>query len=175
MGKSATGEKQKFDWITASKTKKYKIITAVVLVIGVLFLGLSLIMRNLQTSAVVPNSLTIMDSTLSGYDAKSNSYKISQDETIVLSTGTVEGRALTTPIRFELDSAAAKFLEVRDNTNEDRITSSHYAGLFYLHILDDAPGPEETDDGFQYPQGTLTITCGSYLLEIKFTYYKITK
>lgn len=170
MGKSATGEKRKFDWIATSKTKKYKIITAVVLVIGVLFLGLGLLMQNMQTAAVVPNRLEIVDGTLSGLvGGKLNTYNISQDETIVLTTGTVDGRPLTTPIEFFLLDGAEEFLEIYDSTNTKPITSSHYSGLFYLHIRDNAPGPDENNI---YPSGILRITCGSYALQINLTYYK---
>ena len=91
MGKFTTGEKPKFDLITASKTKKYKIITAVILVVGLLMLGGGLLFRGLVTSAVAPNSLQIdMLSNLQGHNCT-----ISKNQLFCLSTGTVEGRALS--------------------------------------------------------------------------------
>ena len=90
MGKTTeTGEKPKFDLITASKTKKYKIITAVVLIIGVLLLALGLLLRSTLTSAVTPNALTIVDGTLSnleGTGPTNYNCTISIDQTFVLTT-----------------------------------------------------------------------------------------
>lgn len=175
MGKFAAGEKPKFDLITASKTKKYKIITAVILVIGVLFLAGGLLLRMTITAAVTPNALTIGHlSNLSGNGPINYTCIISQDETFVLTTSTPQDRALANPITFELDNDAKSFLEIRDKTDTVPINTSHYQGRFWLHIRDGVPefigdGTSEADR----PHGTLTIRCGSRVLQIKFIYYKI--
>ena len=177
MGKSTTGEKPKFDWITASKTKKYKIITAVVLVIGVLLLGGGILLRGLLTAAVTPNGLTIMNGSLSGLDGTGPvGYKctISQDESFVLSTSTLQDRALANPIVFTLDADAQTFLAIYDTKNSYEIGSSNYQGLFWLHIRDNAPEWVTDAAGRQVrPSGNLKITCGSKTLMIKITYHKV--
>lgn len=170
MGKLSTGEKPKFDLITASKTKKYKIITAVILVIGILLLGGGLLMRNFVTAAVTPNNLKI--DALSGWQGGEN-YVISIDESFILSTGNVQGRPLNTPITFELRDGADKFMEVC-NAKYNPVKSSYYAGVFYLHIRDDAPAT--VDNGFGEmvnPTGTLVICCGSHSLTLRFTYQAV--
>ena len=124
MGKLTTGEKPKFDLITASKTKKYKIISAVVLVIGILLLGTSILLHSMLSSAVTPNALTIMDKSLSGLNGKgpiNYTCTISQDEPFVLTTGTPQDRGLANPILFEIDDDAKTFLEVRDKDNQNKI------------------------------------------------------
>ena len=177
MVKLTTEEKAKFDLITASKTKKYKIISAVVLVIGVMLLGVSLLLRSMLTSAVTPNALTITDKSLSGLDGTgptNYTCTISQDETFILSTSTPQDRALANPITFTLDDDTKLFLEVREKSNTRAISTSNYQGLFYLHIRDNAPEyiTEGLDEKVR-PSGYLTITCGSKVLRIKFTYHKI--
>ena len=170
MGKLASGEKQKFDLVTASKTKKYKIIVAVVLVIGVLFLAGGLLMRSMLTSAVTPNALTIMDGTLSNLDGTAPTdyiCTVSQDESFVLSTSTPQDRALANPITFTLYDGAETFLEVA-------ISSSNYQGMFWLHIRDDVPEYVEDSAGNQVrPSGYLRIACGSKVLRLKITYHKV--
>lgn len=171
MGKNATGEKPKFDLITASKTKKYKIITGVILGLGVLILAISLLMKSLVTQAVVPNSLNIENlSNLQG-----NHCIISNDQCFTLSTGTTPGRALADPIKFTLLDGADAFLEVRDDTDRNAINTSYYNGLFYLHIRENAPTwVENSSDGtLVRPTGILRITCGSHLLEIHLEYHAI--
>lgn len=166
MGKFTTGEKPKFDLITASKTKKYKIITAVILVVGLLMLGGGLLFRGLVTSAVAPNSLQIdMLSNLQG-----NNCTISKNQLFCLSTGTVEGRALSQPIIFELKDGAEDFLEVWDAKETQQLTTSHYPGMFWLHIKDDAPQSVNKEGNDVNPSGRLIIRCGSHVLEINFTY-----
>jgi|GEM_PF-3133755 len=177
MGKTFNGDKPKFDLVTASKTKKYKIITGVILGLGVLLLLGGILMRTLVTSAVTPNALTITNGTLSGLDGTGPmNYvcTISQDETFVLTTSTPIDRPLANAIKFELDENAQTFLEVRDNTDTEKINSSNYQGLFYLHVLDTAPEfiDSDTDEAIR-PSGYLTIRCGSRALRIKFTYHKI--
>lgn len=164
MGNNTAGEKPKFDLITASKSKKYKIITAVVLIIGVLLLGGGLLMRSFVTSAVAPNNLKL--SNLSGRQSGEN-YIITKDEPFFLSTGNFADRALTTPITFTLMDGAEDFLEVC-NADMNPITRSYYAGQFWLHVLDDAP---VTDQNGIRPTGTLVITCGSHTVIVRFTYY----
>ena len=177
MGKLASGEKQKFDLVTASKTKKYKIIVAVVLVIGVLFLAGGLLMRSMLTSAVTPNALTIMDGTLSNLDGTAPTdyiCTVSQDESFVLSTSTPQDRALANPITFTLYDGAETFLEVRDISDSYAISSSNYQGMFWLHIRDDVPEYVEDSAGNQVrPSGYLRITCGSKVLRLKITYHKV--
>ena len=165
MGKHATGEKQKFDLVTASKTKKYKIITGVILGIGVVLLLLSLLLKGSVTQAVVPNTLMINNlSNLKGTGPTGYTCVISQNETFTLSTGTTQGRALATPIKFTLLNGAKDFLEIQD--------SSYYDGLFTLRIRNNAPAFVENDFGQMVrPTGTLRITCGSYVIQIQFTYY----
>ena len=183
MGKTFDGDKPKFDWVTTSKTKKYKIITGVILGLGVLLLLGGILMRNLVTSAVTPNALTIMNGTLSGLDGTGPmNYvcTISQDETFVLTTSTPTDRPLANAIKFELDDDAATFLEVRNSTDERAISSSNYQGMFYLHIKDTA-NDNLNADGYiaanteedVRPTGYLTIRCGSRALRIKFTYHRI--
>lgn len=171
MGNTA-GEKPKFDLITASKTKKYKIITGVVLGVGILLLALSLLFRSMLTAAVTPNSLTFMDGTLSGLSGTGPTNftcEISIDQNFVLSTGTPQGRALANPITFTLDQNARTFLEVREKTGSYAISRSNYQGMFYLHIREDAP---EYINGLR-PSGDLTIRCGSKVLKVTFTYVKV--
>ena len=170
MGKSATGEKPKFDLITASKTKKYKIITAVVLLIGVAFLGLGWLLKSTVTAAVTPNDLTIMEGTLSNYDG--TNCILSQDEAFVLSTGTLPDSPLSDPIIFTLDAGASRFVQIYDSKMRP-ITQSNYQGLFYLHIFPDTP--EFIDNGYGEmvrPSGNLIIRCGSHVIQIKLTYHK---
>lgn len=165
MGKFSTGEKRKFDLITASKTKKYKIITAVILVLGILMLGGGLIMSNLESKTVIPNSLEIDN--LSGLDRGNNHCIISQDETFTISTGTLSGHPLSTPIRFKLLNGAEDFLSI--------IPQSYYDGLFTIYVKEDAPKFVEnpiTHEFDQHPTGTLRITCGSELIQIEFEYVK---
>ncbi|MCQ2382053.1 MAG: hypothetical protein MJ054_01990 [Clostridia bacterium] len=169
MGKITMNEKPKFDLITASKTKKYKIITSIVLVVGILMLIGGILLRTTLTSAVTPNALTINH--LSNLD--NSTCKISRDESFVISTSTPSNRALATPIIFELDDDAKLFLEVREKTDSQAINSAYYQGLFYLHVLDNAPsylGEGTTDEN--RPAGYLTIRCGSKALKIKMIYYK---
>ncbi len=177
MGKTTeTGEKPKFDLITASKTKKYKIITAVVLIIGVLLLALGLLLRSTLTSAVTPNALTIVDGTLSnleGTGPTNYNCTISIDQTFVLTTGTPQNRALANPIIFTLDNDAKQFLEIRDKTNTTTIGKAYYQGMFYLHLRDNVPEYVEKNGEQVRPSGYLTITCGSKILRIKFTYRKV--
>ncbi len=171
MGKNTTGEKPKFDLITASKTKKYKIITGVILGLGILILAISLLMKSMVTQAVVPNSLNIGD--LSGL--RGNQCIISNDQSFILSTGTTPGRALADPIKFSLLDGADAFVEVRDSADRNAISTSYYNGIFYLHIRENAPAwVENSSDGTKVrPTGTLRITCGSYLLEIHLEYHAI--
>ncbi|MCM1404674.1 MAG: hypothetical protein NC133_04235 [Prevotella sp.] len=172
MGKNTTGEKPKFDLITASKTKKYKIITGVILGLGILILGVSLLLKNLVTSAVVPNNLAINHlSNLTGTGPVNYTCTISQTEIFTLTTGTTAGRALANPIKFTLLDGAADFLEVRDATDSYAIDTSYYNGLFTLHIRDTAPASVVNAAGDTVrPTGTLQINCGSFVLRIKFTY-----
>lgn len=173
MGKNVTGDKPKFDLITASKTKKYKIIFGIILGLGVLLLIGGIVLRGTLTSAVTPNSLTIEH--LSNLDgAAPINYKciISQDESFVLSTSTPQDRALINPITFDLDDDAKMFAEIREKTNTTAITQDRYQGMFWIHIRDDAPrfiGTEQTDAN--RPKGYLTIRCGSRVLRIELTYY----
>ena len=165
-----TGDKPKFDLVTASKTKKYKVITAVVLIFGLLFLGGGLLMRGLVTSAVAPNSLQISQLT----NLQGSSCVISQDELFCLSTGTLEGRALSQPIIFELSNGAEDFVEVWNDKMTQPIMTSNYPGMFYLHIKDDAPEFIEDNQGNKMlPTGKLTIRCGSYAIQIDLTFKKI--
>ena len=174
MGKFATGDKPKFDLVTASKTKKYKIITAGVLILGLLLLGGGLLMKNLTTKTVIPNALEITE--LSGLTSKNGQLTcdISVDQPMLIGTGTVEGRALTEPITFTFLNGASKFLTVRDSTNTSQITKTYYPGLYYLSIRADAPEfvTNEVGDDVR-PSGTLRIQCGSYIKDIVFTYYKV--
>lgn len=163
MGNITSGEKPKFDLITASKSKKYKIITAVVLIFGILLLGSGLLMRNFVTAAVAPNTLEL--SNLSGQQSGEN-YIITQDEPFFLDTGNFTNRALTTPIIFTLMDGAEDFLEVCD-ADMNPITQSYYAGQFFLHVLSDTPA---TDENGISPTGTLVITCGSHTIILRFTY-----
>ncbi len=169
MGKFATGEKPKFDLITASKTKKYKIITAVVLVIGVLLLGLSILMYNMLTVAVAPNNLFVDN--LSNYSRNLGTCTISQDESFTITTGNPIDRALIDPIIFELDADAAVFLQIYDQTNTHEISSSRYQGLFYLHIRKDAPTTVEKNGITVEPSGILKIKCGIHITQINITYH----
>ena len=176
MGKLGTSEKPKFDLITASKTKKYKIITAVVLVLGVLLLVGGILLRYTLTSAVTPNALSIMEKSLSGLSGTgptNYTCTISQDECFVLSTTTPQDRALANPIKFNFDDNIKPYIEVRDKSNSYAISSSHYQGKFYLHVSDNAPEFVQNTYGEQVrPTGYLTITCGSKVLRIKLTYHK---
>ena len=170
MGKSTTGEKPKFDLITASKTKKYKIITAVVLLIGILILGGGWLMRGMVTSSVTPNDLSIVEGTLSNLNA--GECIIAQDESFVISTGTLAGRPLSDPIVFTLDNGARQFVEIWDS-NFRPVETSHYAGLFWLHIKDNAPTEVADIYGEMVPpSGNLIITCGNFVKKIKLTYKK---
>ncbi len=178
MGETTvTGEKPKFDLITASKTKKYKIITSIVLVIGVLCLAFSLLLRSMITSAILPNSLEIVEGSLSGLNGvRPVNYTcvISQNQTFMLSTGTPQDRALSEPIQFILDADASLFLDVYDKTNSYPINSSNYQGLFYLHIKNGAPEyVKDQNNQDVRPSGKLTIKCGAKILQITFTYHKI--
>lgn len=171
MGKNATGEKTKFDLITASKTKKYKIVTAVILVLGVLLMGGGFLLRSLNTSAVTPNNLTITE--LSGLDGTERYYTctISIDSPFVLTTGTPKDHPLANPITFTLDADAQSFLQVCDK-NYRVINSYNYQGQFYLHIRTDITVPEFLDNG-ERPTGTLTIRCGTHVIIIKITYHHV--
>ena len=172
-----TGDKPKFDLITASKSKKYKIITVVVLILGVLLLGGGLLMKGFNTATVVPNTLEIVKSEFSGLTTTNGELTcdISIDQPFILKTGTDSDRALATPIIFTLLNGAEKFLKVCDATNSQQITKSYYPGLFYLSILDNAPAyvtnPENGEP--MRPEGILRITCGSFMQEIKLTYYQV--
>lgn len=177
MGETTvTGEKPKFDFIAASKTKKYKITASVILVVGVLCLAISIFLRSTLTSAITPNSLTIVKDSLSGLDGMgplNYTCTISQDETLRLSTGTPQERALANAITFIIDDDAKAFLEVRDKTNSTKINSSNYQGLFYLHIKDNAPEyVKDNNNQDVRPSGNLTIKCASKVLRIKITYHK---
>lgn len=182
MGKIFDGEKPKFDLITASKTKKYKIISGVILGLGVLLLLIGLLMYNLVTAAVTPNALTIVDKSLSGLDGTAPmNYicTISKDEPFMLSTSTALDRPLANPIKFELDDNAKKFLEVRAKEDGPAVDEYYYQGLFYLHIKDTANDNLDTDgyiisndEEKVRPTGYLTVRCGSRALRIKFTYHK---
>ena len=176
MGKTATGDKPKFDLITASKTKKYKIITAVVLTVGVLLLALGLLLRSTLTSAITPNDLTIVKDTLSGLDGTgptNYTCEVSIDQPFVLSTSTPQQRALANPITFKLDADAQTFLEVRDKTDSYAINQAYYQGMFYLHVRENVPAYINQNGEDVRPSGYLTITCGSKVLRIQFTYVKI--
>lgn len=155
-----TWEKQKFDLITASKTKKYKIITAVVLVLGVLMLVGGILLHGSLTSAVTPNDLRVVPQTLSGYDGETCT--LSQDETFVLSTGTLQNRPLTEAIKFKLDEDAQKFLVIQNHKNQT-ITSSNYQGLFRFHI---------TNPDVDNQSGKVRITCANKIIEITVVYTK---
>ena len=100
MGKLGTGDKPKFDLITASKTKKYKIITAVVLIFGLLFLGLGLLLKGAVTQTVIPNNLEISE--LSGLTQKNGEYfcDISIDQTFIINTGTATAEDIKELIEF---------------------------------------------------------------------------
>lgn len=167
MGKNTTGEKPKFDLITASKTKKYKIITAVVLLIGVLCLAGGLLMHSFVTKAVTPNNLKLNN--LSGWKG-GEKYVISTDESFTLSTGNVFGRPLTDPITFTLLDGADQFVEVWDSESK-QITSSYYAGVFYFHIKAGAPTRVQNEMGLWVaPSGTVVIRCGSHVVKIVLEY-----
>jgi len=175
---TTTGDKPKFDLVTASKTKKYRIITAVVLVIGVLLLIGGLLMKGLNTTTVVANSLEINE--LSGLTKKNDNNigglycDISVDQPFLINTGTVNGRALSEPITFSLMGGAEQFLMVCDASNTYQINKSYYPGMFYLTIRDDAPTFVYNEIGEAVnPTGKLRISCGSYVKEINFTYYPI--
>ena len=171
MGNFATGDKPKFDLVTASKTKKYKVITAVILILGLLLLGGGLLMKGLNTKTVVPNTLEINE--LSGLTNKNGQLtcNISIDQPFLINTGTVDGRALVEPITFTFLDGASQFLVVRDQNNSRQITKSYYPGLFYFGIRANAPeyvinaGGESVN-----PTGKVRITCGSFMKEIVFTY-----
>lgn len=171
-----TGDKPKFDLITASKSKKYKIITVVVLILGVLLLGGGLLMKGFNTATVVPNTLEIVKSEFSGLTVTNGELTcdISIDQPFILKTGTDSDRALATPITFTLLNGAEKFLKVCDSELE-QITESRFPGLFYLSILDNAPAyvtnPENGEP--MRPEGILRITCGSFMQEVKLTYYQV--
>ena len=173
MGKLGTGDKPKFDLITASKTKKYKIITAVVLIFGLLFLGLGLLLKGAVTQTVIPNNLEISE--LSGLTQKNGEYfcDISIDQTFIINTGTLSGRALAEPITFTLLDGADLFLSVYDATNDHLITEAYYPGLFYLHIKRNAPAYINRQGEQVEPTGKLRITCGSFEEVINFTFKKI--
>lgn len=175
MGTFSTSDKPKFDLIAASKTKKYKIITAVFLIIGILLLGLSLLLRTTLTSAVTPNALSLSQlSNLDGTGPLNYICTISEDEIFALSTGTPRDRALANPITFNLDEGASAFLEIRDKSDSYAINQANYQGMFWLHIREDAPAFVTNIIGEnEEPSGYLTITCGSKVLRIKFTYHKI--
>ena len=171
MGKFSTGDKPKFDLIAASKTKKYKIITSIVLVIGILCVAISLLLRSMLTPAILPKSLEIHS--LSGL-TDAGTCVISQDQIFNLSTGTPQDRALSQPIQFILDAGASSFLEVYDKTNSYPINSANYQGMFYLHIKNNAPEyVKDQNNQDVRPSGKLTIKCGAKILQITFTYHKI--
>lgn len=174
MGKFATGDKPKFDLITASKTKKYKIIFGIILAVGILMLIFGLVLRSTLTQAVTPNSLSINHlSNLDGSGPLGYQCIISQDESFTIATGTPSEKPLANPITFILDDDAKRFVEVYDKSNTNSINTARYQGLFYLHVLDDAPeyiGDGRTDQ--DRPTGYLVIRCGSRVLKIKLTYYK---
>ena len=183
MGNEFDGDKPKFDLVTASKTKKYKIIAGVILGLGILLLLGGILMRTLVTSAVTPNALTIVEKSLSGLEGTTNApmdytCTISQDESFMLSTSTALDRPLANPIKFELDNDAKKFLEIQDK-NGATIKEYYYQGLFYLHIKSTANDGLDADGYLTSnseekirPTGYLTIRCGSRALRIKFTYHK---
>ena len=169
MGKNANKDKPKFDLITASKTRKYKVIVAVVLVLGVLLLGGGLLMRMMVTPAVTPNGLEI--DSLSGLRQKNglNVCTISIDQTFVVSVGRDMDAPLVNPITFTLDENAKQFMEVWDIADQKPITEAYYAGVFQIHIKDNAP----TEINGKQPTGNLTIRCGSYAYSIDFTYHYV--
>ncbi len=175
MGNFSTGDKPKFDLITASKTKKYKIITAVVLILGVLFLLGGLLLRSFITSTDIPNSLTISNlSNLTGKGPIDYKCTIPNNQPFILNTGTLDGHPLTEPIVFTLEDGAEDFLEVWNSNETKRITRSYYSGLFYLHIKADAPKSVPNNNGDMVsPTGTLKISCGSFVIKILFTYAAI--
>lgn len=172
MGKFTTGEKPKFDLITASRTKKYKIISGVILALGILLLIIGFILRGTVTQAVMPNALSIDNlSNLEGSGPVSYHCEIAQDQLFTISTSTPTEKALATPITFILDEDAQQFVEVRDQSDTRTITKANYQGLFYLHIKENAPayiGDGRTDQ--DRPTGYLRIECGSRILRIKLTY-----
>ena len=177
MGKFATGDKPKFDLITASKTKKYKIITAVILILGVVCLLGGILLRSFVTSTDTANILSITDlsgleDTQKAEDADCNyQCEISTNQMFVLNTGTLDGHALSQPIVFTLDENAKQFLEVWNANETHQIPDSHYPGRFYLHIKDNAPKFVQGADGTMVnPTGKLTISCGSFVIRIKFIY-----
>ena len=173
MGKFASGDKPKFDLITASKTRKYKIVTSVVLILGLIFLGLGLLLKGGVTQAVIPNSLEISE--LSGLTQKNGELlcDISIDQSFIVNTGTVDGRALVEPITFTLMDGAEKFLVVCDATNTYQVSQDYYPGLYHLRIRSNAPEYINQNGSLVRPTGKLRITCGSYMKEITFTYYQV--
>lgn len=178
MGKNATGDKPKFDFITASKTKKYKIIFGVILVLGILLLIGGFLLRSTLTKAVTPNSLNL--DFLSNLNSNKTECIISQDQCFRITTGTPTDRALANPIIFDLDENAQQFVEVRDKSNTTTFADNqtYYPGLFWLHIQTDVDIPEYIGDGHtdqDRPSGYLTIKCGSKALKIKLIYYKDAK
>ncbi len=166
MGTNTT-DKPKFDLITASRSKKYRIITAVVLIFGLLFMGLGLLLRGFVTGTVTPNDLQISE--LSGLNHGNYRCNISTDQSFILRTGTAMDQALSTPITFKIYDGAEQFLEIQD-INHNTITQAYYPGMFYLHIRPNSPEFTNTNDR---PEGKLLISCGSYYKEITFTYYKV--
>ena len=173
MGKFASGDKPKFDLITASKTRKYKIVTAVVLIFGLIFLGLGLLLKGGVTQTTIPNSLDVSE--LSGLTQKNGELlcDISIDQSFIIKTGTIEGRALVEPIKFTLMDGAEQFLIVCDETNTYQINQGYYPGLYHLRIRSYTPEFINRNGNLVRPSGKLRITCGSYMKEITFTYYKI--
>lgn len=169
MGTSTTGDKPKFDLITASRTKKYRIITVVFLIIGLLFLISGLLLQGFVTKAIAPNDLQISE--LSGL-TENYTCDISIDQPFIVRTGTVMDKALSDPITFKFYDGAEQFLEVQD-LNHNYTTESHFPGLFYLHVKTSCPEFVKNAQGIDVrPTGKLRISCGSYVKIITFTYVK---
>jgi len=164
MGTNA--DKPKFDLITASRTKKYRVITAVVLVFGLLLMGLGLLLRGFVTETKAPNDLQISE--LSGLNYGNYTCNITTDQSFILRTGTEMDQALSTPITFKVYGGAEQFLEVQD-MHRNPITRASRPGMFYLHVRTNCP---EFTEYNERPTGKLLITCGSFSKEITFTYYK---
>lgn len=172
MGINTAGDKPKFDLITASRSKKYRIITAVVLILGLLLLGGGFLLRSFVTEAVAPNDLQISE--LSGLRKEQGRdvCDISTDQTFIIRTGTVMSRALADPITFTIYDGAEQFLEVWD-LNKQVINEAHFPGMFYLHVRTNCPEYIKDEFGNDVrPSGKILITCGSYAKEITVTYYK---
>ena len=154
---------KKFDLIAASKTKRYRIIMIVLIVVGLLFLGLGLLLM----ATITPTTLASrLDVEFSGREGANGNYtaNISQNTYLNIITGTTIDQALTDPVTFTLDDNAQQFLAVANYAGTEQITAMHYAGYCQLILRN----PDEIPDDIG--EGTLIIQCGTRQVRITFTY-----